>query len=464
MVSIVKVTESVCAVPDDGLGPGRSVPIRCNERLRAPALSICAGPSVEATVLGAIMIELRASIDMDRTPARQRKIRGQIAPGIRSHWPWALVLGTAVFATTFAPIWGFVVLGIGLVLAGVKAAITERLQEVFRRKPDLTLLASVGEGHGTVVEAPTLRPWPIDVERIVAHELKAARESERRDESILTRLGTGDPFAIRPSQAEKDRALAAFREDVEQFAAELREWLATYLTAADERLRTFELYFEIASGARGAHAEGVTLALELPPGIEAVDEWPTVSPPPETPVYTPPRPRSMSELTEMRMVAPMSAILRSASHPVLFEGLTAARWSFSKDKRRVEAELGDLHHGRTRELQDTVLLRAAEPGSYELRWTMYAKNSRRHCTGTITLVARPTPPRPAFGTMDAIRRYPDVPFVDDLGEVAAARADDPPTEPPPAPTGDGLAGRLQAMAASREWRMLGFDDSFPSRE
>jgi hypothetical protein len=238
-------------------------------------------------------------IDMDRTPARKPKNHGQLASGVRAHWPWALVLGTAVFATTFAPVWGFVVLAIGLVLAGVKAAIIERVQEVFKRKPDLTLLPSAGAGNGTVIEAPTLRPWPIDVERIVAHEAEAARASEQFGDGVLTRLvGVGDSLAIRPSQAEKDRALAAFRDDVEEFAAELREWLDTYVTAADARSRTFELDFEIASATRGAHAEGVTLVLELPPGLEVGDEWPGVTPPPETPVYSPPWPRWISTMAE----------------------------------------------------------------------------------------------------------------------------------------------------------------------
>jgi hypothetical protein len=197
---------------------------------------------------------------MDRTPARQPKNRGQLVSHIRGHWPWALVLAIAVVATTFAPVWGFVVLAIGLVLAGVKAAITERVQEVFKRKPDLTLLASAGAGHKQIVEATILRPWPVDVDRIVAHEVEVARASEQLgDSDVLNRLvGMGDPFAIRPSQAQKDRALATFRQDIEEFADGLHEWLDTYVVTAGERSRTVALDFTIA---RGAHAEAVTLVL-----------------------------------------------------------------------------------------------------------------------------------------------------------------------------------------------------------
>ena len=396
---------------------------------------------------------------MDRTPARQPKNRGQLVSHIRAHWPWALVLAIAVVATTFAPVWGFVVLAIGLVLAGVKAAVTERVQEVFKRKPDLTLLASAGAGHEQIVEAPTLRPWPVDVDRIVAHEVEEARRSEQLgDSGVLNRLvGMGDPFAVRPSQPQKDRALAKFREDIEEFADELREWLDTYVVAAGERSRTVALDFKIASGARGAHAEAVTLVLELPLGTEVVDEWPTVTLPPDTPVYSPPRARSISAMTGMPMVAPMVPVVRPSPLLARVNGLRPTMWSLSKDMRRIEAELGDVHHGRSRELGETLIVRAAGAGSYELRWTMYVKNSRRHCTGTIRLIVPPTPARPAFGTMQAILRYPDVPFVDETGEtVVDARTEDPPVEPPREPDGYGPLEHLAAIAASRDWYALGF--------
>ena len=347
---------------------------------------------------------------MEMTPARKPQNRRQVVSSVRAHWPWAIVLATAVFATTFAPVWGFVVLAIGLVLAGVKAAISERVQEVFKRKPDLSLLASTGASHGNLVEAPTLRPWPIDAERIVTHEVEAARASEQLGHDVLTRLvGIGDPFAFRPSREAKDRALAAFREEVDEFADGLREWLDAYVAAADERSRTFAVDFEIVSGARGAHAEAVTLVLELPPGLEVIDEWPTVTPPPETPVYSPPRPQSLSILASMQTLASMQPVVRRFSRVPLLDDLRPATWSVSKDKRRIEAEIGDVHHGRFREVNETLMLRAAGAGSYELRWTMYIKNSRRHCAGALSFIVPPTPSRPAFGTMEAIKRYPDVP-------------------------------------------------------
>jgi hypothetical protein len=181
---------------------------------------------------------------------------------------WAVLVAIAVVAATFAPLWGFVVLAVGLVLAGVKAAVTERVQEVFKRKPDLTLLASAAKEHSAVVEAPTLRPWPIDVDRIVALELESARATEQLGNGILdTFLGLSNPLAIKPSQSEKDRALEAFREEVDKFGVDVRDWLVRYATAADEGSRTFELRVEVVNGPRGAPAENVALEIELPPGV-----------------------------------------------------------------------------------------------------------------------------------------------------------------------------------------------------
>ena len=165
---------------------------------------------------------------MDTTPARPRNSRN-VAARIAGNWPWTLVIGLAVFAATFAPVWGFVVLVIGLVLTGVKAAISERVQELFKRKPDLTLSASTGEDHATLVEARTMRPWPINIDRIVAAEVEAARATEQSGDGLLGQIaGLADPFAIKPSQTAKDHALETFREEVEHFATELGEWLMQY--------------------------------------------------------------------------------------------------------------------------------------------------------------------------------------------------------------------------------------------
>ena len=395
---------------------------------------------------------------MDRTTNRQRKHRGRV-PRTSIPLAWALLVAIAVVAATFAPVWGFVVLAVGLVLAGVQAAITERVHEVFKRKPDLTLLASAGKNHSAVIEAPTLRPWPVDVDRIVALELESARATEQIGNGILDKfLGLGDPLAIKPSQSEKNRALEAFREEVDKFGVDVRAWLVRYVTAADEGSRTFELRFEVVSGPRGAPAENVALEIELPPGVDLVDEWPTVEPPPKRPRYSPPRPCSISDISRHPIIAtPITPVVGPEVLSPLFGRLGQSIWKISTDERRIEASLGNVHHGRTRELGEALLVRTAGTGDYELRWTMFATNSRRHCKGTLTLVVPPTPARPAFGTMEAIRRFPDVPVVD--GDVIVpARTDDPPIEPPGPAAGTGLDDRMAALSASRDWHGLGFGD------
>jgi hypothetical protein len=82
-----------------------------------------------------------------------------------------------------------------------------------------------------------------------------------------------------------------FDEDIEEYATGLRKWLSDYREAADARGRTFELGLAVTSAKRGAYVEDVSLVIELPEGVEIVEEWPTVAVPPEPPAYMPPRPR-----------------------------------------------------------------------------------------------------------------------------------------------------------------------------
>lgn len=414
-----------------------------------------------------MILSYRHEMNTDRTPSPHSKNTSKVVARVKAVSPWAIVVGIAVIAATFgAPLWGILVLLIAVVVTGVKAAITERVQEVFKRKPDLVLLTSAGGEHSDVVPSPVLRPWPIDVDRIVAHQLETARESEQLGDSLLSRLpGLTDPFSVPPSQQQKDSALEKFRGQLDEFESELREWLSAYITAADLRARTFELDFQVMSAPSGAHAEAVSLVIEVPPDVEIVDSWPTVEPPPKTPVYSPPRPQSISALARRPMAGAGSygsSIISRAAKPLAFGPPGPPPiWSISKDGHQIEAELGDVHHGRTRELDDTLMLRAARSGEFELRWTMYVKNSRKHSSGSITLVVPEAPPRPAFGTLAALERYPDVPFVDeDDDEVkVVARTEDPPTQRPPLSTGNELTARLNEVVALHDWQMLGFESA-----
>lgn len=112
------------------------------------------------------------------------------------------------------------------------------------------------------------------------------------------------PRFTQPRAEEYDRAREKFGEELETHAVDLREWLIGYREAADQRSRTFDLPLLVTSGKRGAYAEDVSLAIELPLGVEVVDEWPTVTPQPEPPTYVPPRPRDFS--TRRALSAPAS--------------------------------------------------------------------------------------------------------------------------------------------------------------
>jgi hypothetical protein len=71
----------------------------------------------------------------------------------------------------------------------------------------------------------------------------------------------------------------------------------------------------------------------------------------------------------------------------------------------------------------------------------------------------PAPERPAFKRLRGIESFPDLPFVDDDGEVVReARTDDPPTRPPERPNGGSALDLLLEGRAYGEWQALGLAD------
>jgi hypothetical protein len=137
----------------------------------------------------------------------------------------------------------------------------------------------------------------------------------------------------------------------------------------------------------------------------------------------------------------------------------ASIWQVSADGCHVEMKVGAIHHGRSIELSEPLMVRAPGVGRYTLRWTLYARNGRRHCTGTLELTVPPTPERRPFKKLHGIETYPDVPFVDGDGEVVrAARAEDPPTSPPDLPAGDSALAWLLEGRAYATWYALGLAD------
>jgi len=140
-------------------------------------------------------------------------------------------------------------------------------------------------------------------------------------------------------------------------------------------------------------------------------------------------------------------------------------WQMRSDGRRVGRHLGNVHHDSTAELDERLLLRVPADGHHTLTWTLRAKNGRRHCTGTLELVVPVAEQRQPFTRLHGIQSYPDVPFIDEDGQVVREpRTSEPPTEPPPGSSTDELVGRLRDVVAWREWLALGLGDSADDRE
>ena len=171
------------------------------------------------------------------------------------------------------------------------ALLNPTVQELGRRKPKLTINAAEADGDG-VVAAPALRPWPIDIERIASNELADAKQTlEVRSDIGGSLAALSDPFASRPTAADHERAQQEFREQLADYEADLRTWLERYGQASRERADSFELTLRLDNAASGAHADAITVVLDLPQGAERIDELPEIEPPPDRPTYQPPRPR-----------------------------------------------------------------------------------------------------------------------------------------------------------------------------
>lgn len=371
------------------------------------------------------------------------------------------------------------------------AFLNPTVQELGRRKPKLTVRASEAGSRG-VVAAPALRPWPIDAERIVSNELADARQTlEVRPAVLDTFAALTDPFGVRPSAAEHERAKKAFHEKLAEYETDLRTWLADYEQASRARADTFQLTLRLESAQSGAHADAITVVLDPPEGAEVVDDLPEVAPPPDQPSYQPPLPRRVSEIgrvADYRSLISVPGLIGSA--PPVFR--PPESWAAVDNGRRLEAAIGDVQAGRSLALGDALLIRVARPGRHEVGWTIFSKSLRRAASGTLVLDLPADPDRPAIGRLHGILTFPDVPIVDDefddedggededdtFGPKHVARRKARSTDPPGPPcrsetadhTGDDGDGsepsdgdvdsvirRLNEAAAWWEWRALGLD-------
>jgi hypothetical protein len=142
---------------------------------------------------------------------------------VRTLSPWSLVVIAVVFAFTFGlQAWPVVIAVVLLLIGAVRNAGSRRLEELFERKPDLWLRDRGDEaGEGRLV-ALALPPWPVDVDRIVAHDLDRLRDEATAYERLFRstpafRLAFG-PVGLRPGAEEYEQAREAFTERLRSYA------------------------------------------------------------------------------------------------------------------------------------------------------------------------------------------------------------------------------------------------------
>lgn len=395
--------------------------------------------------------------------SREQPHESAVVRRLRKVSLWNILAGVVV---VFAMMLG---LGTGLIAAvvfaviakGIEAAFSQRIREHFERQPDLRLaVADDGELVDTV-KSRTLRPWPFNADRVIVHEVTRLQEEATAVETLarkgpLALLRTVEPFARQPSERDYQQAREQFTEKLNEYERALRAWLEDYAAAAVRRASTFELSPCIISTKSGAYAEDVVLTIDLPECVEIVEQWPTVSPPPDPPTYIAPRPHSTLDWTrpsyptgDLAALMPTIPTVERADVPV---------WQTRREGRSVQRYLGNMHHDSTVELDGPLLLRATSDGHHTLTWTLRTKNGHHHRTGSLELVVPPVEQHLPFARLQGIESYPDVPFVDEDGQVIrVARTSDPPTEPPSTSNTDEVLGRLADIVSWREWQALGLD-------
>jgi len=380
-------------------------------------------------------------------------------------------------------------IGAGLLLVGVIAsggiirvvlllllgAFLTLLCQDFWRRAGLRVEIEEADAHAVVV-APALPPWPIDVERIITNELAAARglaEATRKLSTSLASMTISGPFTGPPSSRDLDGATARFEEDLDGYAGDLRDWLEDYSSAAHDRARTFKFTVAVSNSNRGAYAEAVRLAFELPEGVSVAEEdylAVVLDAPPERPQYVQPRPQQMfpGEVSygmsswprgfDLRIPAGISLDARAVKR------VGTPIWETSSDGRTLEILLADLHSNQTARIDEPLLLIAEHPGRYEVTWTIRSKSSRSEAHGHCALDLPHGGDRPAFGRLHGIMRYPDVAIDrasdDDSSESTeplAARTSDPQLDAPQVPKDSDLLEYLPDMTALMDWQALGLD-------
>jgi hypothetical protein len=388
----------------------------------------------------------------------------KLNPGSAGPPPFVVALLVVEIVVTTALFFTGVSLGELLASAGPAIALTLALlnptvQELGRRQPKLSVLAEQANDDD-VVTVSALRPWPVDIDRVVANEVAAARHTlTTRSNAMNTMVRLHDPFAVLPSDKDRHEARGAFEQELTDYEVNLRSWLTEYATAASVCSQTVALTLRLTNDRRGAHADAVTVVLDLPPTITTAEDRPSMALPPKRPCYEPPRPRSLrADQSGWSRTPLITSVRRADVPPIAFR--RDAGWKITDDQRHLEATVGEAHSGRSVKLVEPPLLLVDGAGRHDIAWTAYTKSARRAAHGTLTLLVPASMERPAFGRLHGVTKYPDVPIIDDGGEIIhSIRATDPPLRPAAVEDVDGVVKGLREARALWEWNALGLDPS-----
>jgi hypothetical protein len=366
-------------------------------------------------------------------------------------------------------VWVVVVAVLGVVWAGISRVMSDRVAERFERQPELALQVAIGGGQWRASPPAARQPWPFDTDAIVEAETRhLAREADAFENMAKGPGGLllRGALSTAPSAGAFERARRMFDGQVTEYADALRHWLVDYRHRADQRARTFELNLRVTAGGRGAYAEDVSLELSIPPNVEIVDAQPAISTPPDAPAYESPQSEPLFGTPEFVSTASIASLVRI--RPLDLSSLPPRKvsvWTIDQTDHRARVSLGSVHHGSSVPVADALLVRVSSTGRFEIAWTLLAKNSRRHATGTLVLVVPEPASRPPFKRLHGVTAFPDVTVVSDDGEVIhASRTEDPPIFPPdmtaiPDATGeDALIVRLRERRRLLEWQRLGLGE------
>ena len=386
-------------------------------------------------------------------------------PGRRSSGPPPVVVGLLVVElVVVAVLLAFgvspsdVLRSAGPLFALTLALLNPTVQEFGRRQAKLSVVADEANNDG-LVTAPALAPWPIEADRVVANELAAARETlSWSGDAMNFLLRATDPFAVMPTDADHARARDAFEQQLSDFETSLRDWLNEYATAAAECSRTFDLTLRVTNARSGAHADAVTIILDLPATVRLADTRPDVMLPPEHPRYEPPRPRSRradSWLHEAGVV-PLAKPIFPWSVPQT--PLPKRAWRNAEDGRHLEVAVGEVHSGRSVSVGEPLLLLADRTGQHEIHWTASYQERSAGCRGNDHPLRSAQPTRPTGIRPPA--RHRELPGRADRRRrrvIHPVRVVDPPLQPPAIEDSSDVLGSIQQAVAFREWNALGLD-------